>query len=97
MVKEREEFQKVLIPVLDYYPNSFYTDNRTDKIVFLNGEQNRVTSLQIQNNLGVSVESNNCYGFLHVSRYIEMKYYNELTVKLSSPNIDLNIILPVNY
>jgi len=89
--KKGTEIQKILIPILDYYQNTFYTGNRIDKIMHLTAQHNNETQIKAQNDLMSYANSNDYYGLLQVKRYLEIKYYD----KFNEEHIEYHYIDPI--
>jgi hypothetical protein len=89
--KKDTELQTILIPILDYYQNTFYSGNRVDKIAYLTTEKNNLMRVQIQNDLTSYASSSDYYGLLEVKRYLEIKYFD----KFNEEHIEYHYIDPV--
>ncbi len=89
--KKGTEIQKILIPILDYYQNTFYTGNRIDKIMYLTAQNNNERQINAQNDLMSYANANDYYGLLEVKRYLEIKYYD----KFNEEHIEYHYIDPI--
>jgi hypothetical protein len=89
--KKGTEIQTILIPILDYYQNTFYTGNRIDKIMYLTAQYNNERQIQVQNDLMSYASSNDYYGLLEVKRYLEVKYYD----KFNEEHVEYHYIDPI--
>ncbi len=85
-------FNRFLIPVLDYYSADIHADAPTGKVATLVGEQNNLQAIDSQQRFASFAESQNAFGIINTSRYIEVTYVD----RFNDEHLEIYYVDPIS-